>query len=97
MNEINEKFSWDPEKRDLNIRERGLDMVWFAPKIFADPKLVIELDSREDYSEKRYLAYGLVEGLRLCLCYTPREGMIHLITIFKMHKKEWEKHYGKNS
>jgi uncharacterized DUF497 family protein len=87
MNETNEKYSWNLEKREQNIKERGLDMV----------NLVVELDSREDYNEERYLAYALVGCLRLCLCYTHREDKLHLITIFKMRKKEWEEHYGKSS
>ena len=70
-------------------------MVVLAPKIFADPYVVIELDTRQDYGEERFLAYALVEGVRLCLCFTVRNGKIHLITIYKMHKKQWEKHYGK--
>jgi len=26
-----------------------------------------------------------------------RNGKIHLITIYKMHKKQWEKHYEKTN
>jgi len=97
MNETNEKYSWDPKKREQNIKERGLDILYLAPKVFADPNLVVKQDVREDYSEDRYVAFAFVDDLRLCLCYTLRKDKIHLITIFKMHKKEWEAHYGKNS
>ena len=97
MNEVNQKYSWDPEKREQNIKERGLDMVILAPKVLADPDLVIELDDRQDYGEERYLAYGIADGLRLCFCFTPRNGLIHLITIYKVREKIWRKHYGKNN
>jgi len=96
-NEVNLKYSWNPKKREQNIKERGLDFVLLADEIFADPNVVIEPDSRDRYGEGRFLAYALVEGTRLCLCFTPRADKIHLITVFKMHKKQWEAHYGKNS
>ena len=90
---MNEKYSWDPEKRDQNIKERGLDMVRLADDIFNDPNVVIEQDVR-GYGEERYLAYGLVGEKRLCLCFTPRNGKMHLITVYKIHERIWRKHYG---
>ena len=95
-NAVNEKYSWDPEKRELNIKERGLDFVLLADDIFSSTGLVIKQDIRHVYDEDRFLAFALVEGKRLCLCFTLREDRIHLITIFKMHKKQWEAHYGKS-
>ena len=91
------KFEWYEGKRQEVLATRKLDMVILAPKVFADPNVVIERDNRRDYGEERYLAYALVEGTRLCLCFTLRGEKIHLITIFKMHKKQWEKHYGKSN
>ena len=46
-NEVNERYSWDPQKRELNLQERG--------------------------------------------------DKLHLITIFKVNKRIWRKHYEKNS
>jgi len=97
MNETNEKYSWDSKKREQNIKERDLDMVALAPEVFSDPNIVIEPDDRLDYGEERYLAYGMAGKARICLCFTPRGDKLHLITIFKVHKKEWEVRYGKNS
>jgi len=64
------------------------------PRFFADPNVVIRPDNRKDYGEKRYLAFGIADGMKLCLCFTPRKGLIHLITIYKANKKDWEKNYG---
>jgi len=93
MNETNDKFSWDSEKRKLNIETRGLDFVMFADFVFADPDVVIREDNRHDYNEERFLAYAMVEETRLCLCFTPRGDKIHLITIFKVKEKQWRKNY----
>jgi uncharacterized DUF497 family protein len=92
-NETDYKYSWNPVKRRENIEKRRLDMVKLADGIFADPNVVIELDDREDYGEERFLAYGMTDGLHLCLCFTLRADLIHLITIFKVKDKIWRKHY----
>ena len=86
---------WDEGKRNENIKKRGLDIAILAPKVFEDPDAQIEPDLRKDYGEDRFLIYGLADDLRLCICFTPREDVIWLITIFKLHKKDWEKHYVK--
>ena len=86
-------YEWNEKKRQKNIRERGLDIAVLAPLVFADPNVVIEQDNKTDYGESRFCAYGLVEDLRLCICFTMREKIIRLITIFKLNKKDWEKHY----
>ena len=95
-NEVNERYSWNSQKRELIIETRGLDFVEFADAIFNDPNLVIEPDNRKNYYEKRYWAFALVNNMRLCLCYTPRDDKKHLITMHKMHEKQWRKHYGNN-
>jgi uncharacterized DUF497 family protein len=97
MNETNERYSWNSEKRNTNIAGRGLDFVALADLIFDDPNTVIMRDDRNDYGEDRFLAYGVVGELRLCLCFTCREDKTHLITIFRVNEKNWRKHYEKNS
>jgi uncharacterized DUF497 family protein len=94
-NDSNEKYSWDPQKRELNIKMRKLDFVELADKIFDDPKLVIEIDNRANYGELRYLAFAVADNMRLCLCFTRRGNKKHLITIFRIHEKQWRKYYGK--
>jgi uncharacterized DUF497 family protein len=89
------EFEYDSEKNRRNIIERGLPFD-LAEFVLSDPNVVTECDYRRNYGEKRFLSYGKVEGLRLCLCWTPRNGKIRIITLFKVHKKEWEKHYGKD-
>ncbi|MDR2718142.1 MAG: BrnT family toxin [Treponema sp.] len=95
------KFKWDENKRQKNIEKRGLDIVILAPKVFADPNAEIEPDIRKDYKEDRYLIYGMADDIRIWICFTLRkegeEDIVWLITIFKIHKKNWEKHYGKKN
>ncbi|MDR0321848.1 MAG: BrnT family toxin [Treponema sp.] len=95
MGEIIE-LEYDLEKNMHNIEERGLPFD-LAEFVLTDPNVVTEADYRRNYGEERFLSYGKVEGLRLCLCWTPRNGRIRVITLFKVHEKEWEKHYGKDN
>ena len=86
-------FEWDEIKRQKNINERGLDIAALAPLVLADPNVVIEQDDKIDYGEERYRAYGSVADLRLCVCFTMRQNVIRLITIFKLNKNDWRKCY----
>ena len=89
------ELEYDPEKNQRNIDERGLPFD-LAELVLADPDVVTEHDDRKNYGEDRFLSYGMVGGLRLCVCWTPRGSKMRVITLFKVHEKEWEKHYGKN-
>ena len=86
-------FEWDEEKRQKNIKKRGLDFATLAPLVLADPNVVIKQDERQDYGEERWQAYGAVNGLCLCVCFTLRGNIVRLITIFRLNKKDWEKCY----
>ena len=40
-------------------------------------------------------AYGISNGRRLRVCFTMRsDNIIRVISMFKVHKKEWNRHYG---
>jgi uncharacterized DUF497 family protein len=90
-NETNLKYSWNVEKREQNIRERGLDIVEYADFIFTAPDAKFVLDNRNEYGEDRYKVYATFGDERFCLCFTPRENVFHLITIHKVHEKKWRK------
>ena len=90
------QFEWDENKRYQNIKIHGLDFE-IAEFVFSDPNVVIEVDKRKDYGETRFLAFGKVGNLRLCLCYTMRAKKYRIITLFQVNKKGWRKHYEKDN
>jgi len=93
---VNGIFEYDDEKNRRNVKER--DISFDAAKlVFADPNMVMDIDDRRDYGEPRYVAYGFADGKRLRLCWTPRGDRIRVISLYKVHLKEWEEHYGKNN
>ena len=85
-------LEWDEEKRLQNIIQRNIDFQ-DATDIFSDPNMQLYLDERRNYGEKRFNAYGLSQNRRLRVCFTVRNGIIRIITMFGVHKKEWNKRY----
>lgn len=65
------QFTWDPEKSEANLEDRGFDFE-FATLIFAGPTLE-KKDLRKDYGELRVIAVGLAQNVALTVVYTDRE------------------------
>jgi hypothetical protein len=89
-------LEWDESKRQQTLKERGLDFK-LARYVLTDPNLVRHVDERRDYKETRYIAYGMVQGTVLKLCYTMRGSIYRVISLHKIRKNKQEKYYGKNS
>ena len=86
-------FEWDDEKRKRNIIEHGIDFIE-AAIVFDDPNVSIVPDARKNYGEKRFNAYGMSNGRKMRVCFTMRgENVIRVISMFKVHIKEWNRHY----
>ena len=90
------ELEWDEAKRLQNLKDHGLDFK-LARYVLADPNLVRRIDNRHDYKEIRYIAYGMVNGQVLKVCYTMRGTMYRIISMHKIHRKKQGKYYGKNS
>ncbi len=50
-------FEWDEDKREKNIRERGIDFV-DAARIWKDPVRQERVDRRHNYGETRIQTIG---------------------------------------
>jgi uncharacterized DUF497 family protein len=44
------------------------------------------------FSEPRFRAYGLIDGVAYCLAYTIRGGAVRAISLRRAHRKEMEQH-----
>jgi uncharacterized DUF497 family protein len=54
-------LEWDEEKRQVNLRQRGLD---FADVLDFDPESVVtHIDKRRDYGETRNNSTGYLNGV----------------------------------
>lgn len=83
-------IDFDPAKNDKNIRERGLS---FERAIDFDWSTAgIEEDTRNDYSERRFVAAGYLDGRLYILCFTPIAGGVRIISFRKANPREARKH-----
>jgi len=84
-------FEWDEENIRHNTKH-GIDFM-DALDIFSDPEMRVYPDTRKDYGEERFNAYGISKGRTLRVCFTMRGDNIRIITMFQVHEKEWRKYY----
>ena len=80
------KFEWDNNKNDLNIKHHGIDF-HDATLIFEHPML-IKIDTRKDYGEKRLVGLGLLYEAVVVIVFTKRGNAIRIISIRRANKNE---------
>ena len=80
------RVTYDPEKRDRTLEERGLDFE-DAALVFAGVTLEVE-DTRQDYGEVRIICYGLLAGRMVVVGYTPRGADRHVFSMRKANARE---------
>lgn len=83
------KISFDPKKRERNVRDRGIDFA-DATEIFAGPVLTLP-DDRFDYGEPRFQTYGLLAERLMLVVWTPRGEVRHIISMRKCNDREKKK------
>lgn len=80
-------LEFDPDKRAQTLLMRGLDFL-DCPKVFAGPHWQIE-DDRQDYGELRYILFGWLDGRRVAIVWTPRNGRRRIISMRYAHVEEF--------
>lgn len=81
------KVEWDEEKRKENLRKHGFDFA-DARHIFDAPMLT-RLDTREDYSENRFIGIGFLRQYIVVLVFTERDyETVRVISMRKALKHE---------
>ncbi|HEY5046859.1 MAG TPA: BrnT family toxin [Rhizomicrobium sp.] len=86
------EVEWDEAKRRANLEKHGAD---FADMPFMDwDNATILQDSRFDYPEPRFWAFGLLRGRLHLAAYCERGGTIRIISFRKANAKEVRR-YGK--
>ena len=82
------KIEFDPAKRELTLKDRGLDFR-DAPRLFDGRSLTV-VDDRMDYGEERFISYGFIDDAAIALVWTDRGGVMRIISMRKMHIEEIE-------
>jgi uncharacterized protein len=87
------QITFDPQKNERNVRERGLPFELAAEFEFETAH--VETDMRRDYGETRYVAIGKLSGRLHVLCFTETSDGIHVISFRKANDRE-VKEYAKS-
>ena len=79
-------FEWDEEKSSKCHDDRGFDFSIVSGFDFTSA--VIENDTRKNYDEDRFRAFGFIGDDMFCVAFTPRGDALRIISLRRMHKKE---------
>ena len=85
------EFTWNPEKRLINLRKHGLDFA-DAEQVFSGHTLTYH-DNRFAYGELRYFTVGLLDGTAVAIAHTESEDEIHIISMRKAERYERERYF----
>lgn len=80
------RISFDPDKNERNIRERGLSFEDAAA--FSFDTALYAVDERQEYPEVRYVAIGLLGDRVHVLCFTEAADGIRVISFRKANARE---------
>ena len=80
------QITFDPDKRDKALLERGLDFA-SAAEVFAG-RFYDRLDDRFDYGEERVITVGRLAGRMVVVVWTQRETARHVISMRKANDRE---------
>ena len=79
-------IAFDPAKDEANTAKHGVSLARAA-----DLEIQARIrDSR--FSEPRFRAYGLIDGVAHCLAYTVRGGVVRAISLRRAHQKEMKRY-----
>jgi hypothetical protein len=79
-------MEFDPAKDAANIAKHGVSLSRAA-------ELAIETVVTDDRNaERRFRAYGVLDGRPYCLAFTLRGGDVRPISLRRAHQKEYRRH-----
>jgi uncharacterized DUF497 family protein len=79
-------IEFDPAKNHINMQKHGVSLA-DAGLIDWSSARIVE-DRRKDYSESRYQALGMLGGRLHFVAFTPRNGVMRVISLRKANMKE---------
>lgn len=80
------RITFDPAKRDLTLKHRGIDFAQ-AGEMFAGLTATV-IDQRFNYGEVRFITAGHLEHRLVVVVWTQRGEARHIISMRHCHAKE---------
>jgi uncharacterized DUF497 family protein len=85
------RLEWAESKRRGNLRKHGIDFIG-VERLFEGFTATLE-DDRFDYSERRFISFGILEGSTVAVAHTERDGVIRILSIRKATRREEESYF----
>jgi len=79
-------WDWDEAKRAQTLARRGLDFA--LVRDFELASALIRPDTRRDYGELRFRAFGVIDGHLHVIVFTPRHDRLRLISLRRANERE---------
>ncbi len=86
-------IDFDPAKRDVTLRRRGIDFARSA-EVFA-AALTTFRDERANYGELRQITIGYLDGRMVVVVWTQRGDTRRIISMRKANDREQARHRGR--
>jgi hypothetical protein len=83
-------ITFDPAKRDITLRERGIDFATDAEKVFAGQHATFDSDQK-GHGELRQVTGGWLDGRMVMMVWTARGDDQHIISMRYCHAGEAKK------
>lgn len=80
-------IEFDCTKDAANVAKHGISLA----RADEFEILAVRGDSRFDYGEERFRAWGLIDGKAYCLAFTTRGGITRAISLRRAHAKEMKR------
>ena len=87
------EIEFDPDKEATNLAKHKISLKRAAELETLD----VQPDTRFDYGEERWRAWGPIQGRSYCLAFTTRGGRVRAISLRRAHQKEIDRHVPKTS
>ena len=81
-------IEFDPSKEETNIAKQYVSLARAADLEI----LAVKPDTRFDYGEDRFRAWGLIDGEYYCLVFATRDERVRAISLRRAHDKEIKRH-----
>ena len=79
-------YEWDDLKRQANMAKHGID--FSLAEDFDWKTAYIEQDSRSEYGESRFVAFGWIDNRLYVLVFTRRGHVLRIIGLRKASQRE---------
>jgi uncharacterized DUF497 family protein len=89
------RIEFDPAKDAENRRKHGVSLA-FGAEVLADPERLDTPDARFDYTESRFVSYGMIKG-RVWACVFVMRGNVHRVISVRRANEREQRRYREDS